>query len=73
MAQRPRYADFARSQRGKNYAGPDWCITETGSYFRDGKMNRDPKGGDAPGDGERPNSLGRTVRVEHYHYKDRGE
>jgi len=69
MAQRPRYADFAHRKEPKNLAGPNWATCEYGQYFKDGKMNRDGHGSE-PG-AQPSSSLGRTVRVEHFHYKDR--
>ena len=72
MAQRPRYADFAHQKEPKNLAGPNWATCETGQYFQDGKMNRGSHS-EYPGTETRANGLGRTVRVEHYHFRDRGE
>lgn len=69
MAQRPRYADFAHSKSPKNLAGPNWCMTPVGSYFKDGKMNRDSHSEVDNAEPSRVGMGGKTVRVEHFHYK----
>lgn len=69
MAERPSYRDFAHSKTPKNLAPADWaCSKPDAPYFRDGQMNRASHGSDDSAPPTR-SSLGRTVRVEHIHYR----
>lgn len=68
MAQRPRFADFAHQKSPKNIAGPNWCMTPVGQFFKDGKMNRDSH---SEVDNAEPSraGMGRVVTVNHIHFK----
>lgn len=70
MAERPRYRDYAHQKTPKNIAPANWATCPTGVYFRDGKQNRETHA-DYDGAEVSVSSMGRTVRVDHYHYKSK--
>lgn len=63
-----RRAQYAHSKTPRNLAPPDWACSYDAPYFKGGQMNRDPHGS-APADQPRSSALGRTVVVEHRHYR----
>lgn len=70
MAERPRYRDFAHQKTPKNLAPEYWATCPDGAYFKDGAVNRDSHA-DYDGAKVSTSSMGRTVRVDHYHYKSK--
>lgn len=64
-------ATYAHSTDRKNQGGPNYACTPNPVYFRDGAMNRDPHTDQITETAPAGTPLGRTVRVEIHHYKDR--
>jgi hypothetical protein len=67
-----RRATFAHSADRKNQGGPNFARTPVGRYFRDGAMNRDPHTDQITETAPASTQLGRTVTVNHMHYKAKG-
>lgn len=70
MAERPRYRDFAHQKTPKDIAPPNWATCPGGVYFAGGKVNRETHA-DFDGAEASVSSMGRTVRVEHHHFKSK--
>jgi hypothetical protein len=68
-------ATFAHSTDRQNQGGPNFAMTSVaqGRYFKDGAMNRDPHSDQITMTAPASTPLGRTVRVEHYHYRDKDD
>lgn len=64
-------ATFAHSTDRQNQGGPNFAMTSPaqGRYFRDGAMNRDPHTDAIKETAPASTPLGRTVRVEHHHFR----
>lgn len=62
-------ATFAHSTDRKNQGGPNFAMTPNPVFFRDGKMNRDPHSDQITETAPASTQLGRTVTVEHRHYR----
>jgi hypothetical protein len=64
-------ATFAHETDRKNQGGPNFATTPNPVFFRGGKMNRDPHTDQIREEAPASTPMGRTVVVEHRHYKDR--
>lgn len=62
-------ASYAHKTSRENQGGPNFARTPNPVFFRDGKMNRDPHSDQIKDTAPASTPLGRTVRVEHVHYK----
>lgn len=64
-----RRATYAHSTDRKNQGGPNFAMTPNPVFFRGGKMNRDPHSDQITETAPSSTQLGRTVTVEHRHYR----